>query len=192
MTRSLDVINPEAHCPLLASAYQEVLRKVTIGTFIREVVQDTILRSQWLLKKDVLIQMPSGVIRSDHSVRGSDVDEFNPRRFIKDETPKIDSGKRPNPAAFRAFEAGRHCFATIEVLTVVTMFIIRYNMALSTGSWSTLTINTERTKQSAIILEPDHGIEVEVSVRNEYKKGRWAFSLKNSGIIYALATEDLY
>lgn len=194
ITRSIDITNAKANCPLLASTYQEVLRHCTIGTSIRQVTQDTVLSGQWLLKKDALIQMPSGVIHRDPSVWGSDVDAFNPRRFIKDEKPKTANGKRPNPAAFRAFGGGttlcpgRH-FATTEILAVVTMFVMRYDLAPSGGEWSMPT--TERTKQAAIILEPDRDIEVEVSARKGFEHGRWAFGLRNSGMVFAIVTEDV-
>ena len=130
VTRSIDISNAKIHCPLLASTYQEVLRKCSIGTSIREVNQDTILNNQWLLKKDALIQMPTSVIHRDPSVWGTDVDEFNPRRFMKNEPQKTENGKKPNPAAFRAFGGGttlcpgRH-FATTETFAVVTMLVMR-------------------------------------------------------------------
>ena len=193
LTYSLDVTDAKAHCPLLASTYQEVLRKVAIGTSIREVMQDTTLNEQWSLMRNALIQMPSGVIHRDASVWGNDVDNFSPRRFMKDHPQKTPSGKRPNPAVFRAFGGGttlcpgRH-FATTEILAVVTMFIMRYEMVPVAGTWPVLT--TERTKQAAVILEPDHDVEVRILARKGYEDGRWAFSLKNAGIIFALATED--
>ena len=193
IVHSIDVTDAKEHCPLLASTYQEVLRLVSIGTSIREVMQDTTLNGQWLLKRNALIQMPSGVIHRDRAVWGSDVDDFNPRRFMKNEIPKTDNGKRPNPAAFRAFGGGttlcpgRH-FATTEILAVVTMFLVRYDIKPVGGMWPALT--TERTKQAAIILEPDQDVQVEVSARSGFEDGKWAFGLKNSGAIFALATED--
>ena len=195
VTRSIDVTNAKIHCPLLGSTYQEVLRKCSIGTAIREVNQDTVINNRWLLKKDALIQMPSSVIHRDPSVWGSDVDDFNPRRFMKNEPTKTESGKRPSATAFRAFGGGttlcpgRH-FATTEILAVVTMFVMRYDMTPTKGGgeWSMPT--TERTKQAAIILEPDHDVEVEVSARKGFEDGRWAFGLKDSGMIFAMVTED--
>ena len=192
-TLSIDITNAKANCPLLASTYQEVLRHCAIGTSIREVTQDTTINHQWLLKKNALIQMPSSVIHRDQSLWGSDVDDFNPRRFMKDEKPKTENGKRPNPAASRAFGGGttlcpgRH-FATTEILAVVTMFIMRYDLVPAGGRWIMPT--TERTKQAAIILEPDNDIQVKVSRRKGFETGRWAFGLENSGMIFAVAAED--
>ena len=196
VTRSIDVTNAKSHCPVLASTYQEVLRKVSIGTAIREVNQDTILNNKWLLKKDALIQMPASVIHRDPAVWGADVDDFNPRRFMKDEPAQTPNGKRPHAAAFRAFGGGttlcpgRH-FATTEILAVVTMFVMRYDLAPTKGGRGEWVLpTTERTGQAAIILEPDHDVEVEVSARERFEDGRWAFGLKDSGMIFAMVTED--
>ncbi len=149
--------------------------------------------SQWLLKKGAMVQMPSRIIHKDSSIWGKDVDEFNPRRFMKGETPRTENGRRPNPAAFRAFGGGttlcpgRH-FATMEVLAVVTMFIMRYDMAPTAGRWSLP--RTDNTNVAAVITEPDTDIEVEVSTRKGFEDGSWAFALKDSGKIFAVVAED--
>ena len=104
--RTLDVVSLKSDCPLLTSTFQEVLRFRSMGTSIRQVMEDTVLNETWLLKKDCMIQMPSRVIHKDASLWGTDVDEFNPRRFLKDEVQKTPNGKRPTAAAFRAFGGG--------------------------------------------------------------------------------------
>ena len=85
LVRSLDITTLKQNCPLLTSTFQEVLRYRSMGTSVREVMEDTVLDGKWLLKKNCMIQMPSRVIHKDNSIWGSDVDEFNPRRFMKDE-----------------------------------------------------------------------------------------------------------
>lgn len=79
---SLDITSVETDCPLLASTFQKVLRHRSMGTSIRQVVEDTVLDGEWFLKKDCLIEMPSRVLHKDPSVWGSDVDDINPRRFM--------------------------------------------------------------------------------------------------------------
>jgi len=180
-------------CPLLASTFQEVLRYSSIGTSVRHVMEDTVLDYQWLLKKGAMLQMLSRIIHKDPSIWGADVDEFHPRRFMKGETQKTEHGRRSNPAAFRVFGGGttlcpgRH-FATTEVLAVVTMFIMRYDMAPTAGEWSMP--KTDNTNVAAVIMEPDTDIEVEVSARKGFEDGRWAFGLKDSGKIFAIVAED--
>lgn len=105
--RTLNVTSLKSDCPLLTSVFQEVLRFRSMGTSIRQVMEDTILNGQWLLKKDCMIQMPSRVVHKDALLWGLDVDEFNPRRFLKDEVQKTPNGKRPTAVAFRAFGGGK-------------------------------------------------------------------------------------
>ncbi len=75
---SLDITSVKTYCSLLTSTFQEVLRHRSMGTSIRQVMQDTMLNGEWLLKKDC-------IIHKDPSVWGTGVDNFNPRRFMKDE-----------------------------------------------------------------------------------------------------------
>lgn len=191
---SLDITSVKTNCPLLTSMFQEVLRHRSMGTSIRQVMQDTLLKDQWLLKKGCMVQMPSRVIHKDASIWGTDVDEFNPRRFMKGEITKPGSGKRPNPAAFRAFGGGttlcpgRH-FATTEILAVVTMFVMRFNMVPTAGEW--FFPKTEKTNVAAVVMEPDSDVEVEVSTREGFEGDRWTFSLRNSEMIFAVVAEDI-
>ena len=193
LVRSLDITTLKQNCPLLTSTFQEVLRYRSMGTSVRQVMEDTFLDGNWLLKKDCMIQMPSRVIHKDNSIWGSDVDEFNPRRFMKDEPWKTDSGRRPNAAAFRAFGGGttlcpgRH-FATNEILAVVAMFIMRYDIAPTAGQWSMPT--TKNTNVAAVVMEPDADVEVKLSARKGFEEGQWAFDLKASGMVFAVVAED--
>lgn len=192
-TWSLDISNVKTDCPLLASTYQEVLRHRSMGTSVRQVMEDTVLDGKWLLKKDCMIQMPSRVIHKDPSLWGNDVDDFVPRRFVKDETQKTSTGKRPPATAFRAFGGGstlcpgRH-FATNEILAVVTMFVMRYEMAPVSGSWEYP--STDNTNVAAVVMEPDSDVEVRIEPREGYEDGHWEFSLKDSDKIFAIVAED--
>lgn len=191
--RSLDITSLKTSCPLLTSTFQEVLRYRSMGTSVRQVMEDTVLDGKWLLKKDCMIQMPSRVIHKDNSIWGSDVDEFKPRRFMKDEPQKTQRGRRPNATAFGAFGGGttqclgRH-FATSEILAVVTMFIMRYDMKPTAGEWSLPT--TQNTNVATVVMEPDTDVEVELSTRDGFEEGQWAFDLKDSGMVFAVVAED--
>ena len=197
LLRSVDLKSLKQHCPLLISTFQETLRYCAIGTSVRQVMEDTVLDGQWLLKKDSIVQMPSRIIHKDGSIWGADVDDFNPRRFLKDSpAPKTDSGgvkKRPSPAAFRAFGGGttlcpgRH-FATNEVLAVTAMFALRYDMVPVAGTWSMP--STNNSSMAGFLMEPDTDIEVIVSPRKGFEKGRFACGLSDSDIVLAVAAED--
>lgn len=82
---------------------------------------------------------------------------------------------------------GRH-FASNEILAVVTMFVLRYDMAPKDGQWSLP--ETKKTNVASVVMEPDTDIEVELSLRKGYEDGRWAFGLKDSEKIFAVAAED--
>lgn len=191
---SLDITSVKNNCPLLTSTFQEVLRHRSMGTSIRQVMEDTVLKDQWLLKKGCMIQMPSRVIHKDASIWGSDVDEFNPRRFMKGAVQKTGNGKCPNRAAFRAFGGGttlcpgRH-FATTEILAMVTMFVMRYDMVPTAGEWTLP--KTDNTNVAAVVMEPDSDVEVEVSAREGFEGGQWTFGLKDSEMIFAVVAEDI-
>lgn len=197
MVRHLDITLLKTSCHLLTSTFQEVLRYRTIGTSVRQVMQDTVLNDQWLLKKDCMVQMPSRIIHKDSSIWGADVDEFNPRRFLKDgERKTADKDKRPpNAAAFRAFGGGttlcpgRH-FATNEILAVVAMFVLRFDMipAPAAGGW--VVPKTEKTNLAAVVMEPDTDVEVEVSLRKGFEDGRWVYGIQDSKAVFAIVAED--
>ena len=192
-TKIIDITRLKSTCPLLTSTFQEVLRYRSMGTSVRQVMEDTVLDGKWLLKKDSMVQMPSRVIHSDSSLWGSDVDEFNPRRFMRDEAPKTATGKPPPAVAFRAFGGGstlcpgRH-FATNEVLAVVTMFVMRYDMSPVTGKWTLPT--TEKTNVASVVMEPDTDIDVIISRRKGFENDRWSFGLKTSDDVFAVVAED--
>ena len=81
-TRHIDITSLKSACPLLTSTFQEVLRYRSMGTSVRQVMEDTILEGQWLLKKDSMVQMPSRVIHCDTSLWGSDANEVGAVRVL--------------------------------------------------------------------------------------------------------------
>ena len=193
--RSLDIKSLKERCPLLTSTFQETLRYGSIGTSVREVMEDTILDGQWLLKKGAMVQMPSRIIHKDPSLWGPDVEEFNPRRFMKDsEAHRSGARKRPSPACFRAFGGGttlcpgRH-FATNEILALTAMFVLRFEMAPSAGgAWAMPTM--DNSNMAVIIVQPDKDFEVEVSRRKGFETGRFTCGLKGEDAILAVTVED--
>lgn len=185
--KTIDITTLKEACPLLLSSYQEVLRYSSMGTSVREVMEDTYLDG-WLLKKGAMLQMPSRIIHQDSSLWGTDVAEFNPRRFLPEEKQN-----RPRDACFRAFGGGktlcpgRH-FATNEVLAVVAVFIARLDMKPVGGVWKSPT--TANTNVAAVLMEPDYDIEVEIRTRQGFEGFKWAIKLDKSEKVFAMVTED--
>jgi cytochrome P450 len=188
-TKTVDITTLKSACPLLLSAYQEALRHRSMGTSVREVMEDTYL-DQWLLKKGAMLQIPSRVIHQDTSLWGPDAAEYNPRRFLPENRQN-----RPKDVCFRAFGGGktlcpgRH-FATNEVLAVVAVFLARLDMKpVGTAGWKTP--SCDNTNVAAVVMEPDVDVEVEVSVRKGMEGVKWQVRLDGKGDkVFAMVTED--
>lgn len=185
-TKTIDITTLKEACPLFLSSYQEVLRHKSMGTSVREVMEDTQL-DQWLLKKGSLLQMPSRIIHQDSSLWG-DI-SFQPRRFLSEEKKN-----RPSDICFRAFGGGktlcpgRH-FATNEILAVVAVFIARFDMKpVGGGDWKQPT--TLNTNVAAVVMEPDDDVRVEVKVRPGFEGVKWNIELDRSEKVFAMVTED--
>ena len=195
--RSVDIKTLKQHCPLLISTFQETMRVSAMGTSVRKVMEDTVLDGQWLLKKGSMVQMPNRIIHKDSSIWGTNVEEYNPRRFMKDAASQKYAGgsqKRPPAAAFRAFGGGttlcpgRH-FATNEVLATAALFALRYDMAPIKGEWSMPTVNN--SSMAGFLTEPDSDVEVRISFRKGFENGRFACGLEESDEVLALIAEDI-
>ena len=195
LLHSIDITSIKSSCPILTSTIQEVFRHRSVGTAIREVVEDTVLDGQYVLKKGCTVLMPSGVLHSDPASWGPDAAHFNHKRFLKGGSG---GSKLPSPVAFRAFGGGstlcpgRH-FATTELMALATMLIARFDVAPVGGKgWPDPDVRN--VKLWSQIVEPDNDFEVEVTERRQEPEGRkhkWAFGLTNSEVLLALAAEDL-
>lgn len=185
-TKTIDITTLKEACPLFLSAYQEVLRYRSMGTSVREVMEDTQL-DQWLLKKGALLQMPSLIIHQDSNLWG-DADAFRPRRFLPEEKKN-----RPSDNCFRAFGGGktlcpgRH-FATNEILAVVAVFIARLDMEPVDGDWKQPT--TLNSNVASVVMTPDDDIRVEIKTRPGFEGVKWVLKLDQSDKIFAMVTED--
>lgn len=200
LLRNLDVTKMKTKCPILLSTFQEVLRHKALGTSVRQVMQDTLLDNKYLLKKDSTILMPNIVVHNDPSVWGSDVHVFRHKRFLREKTAtnnNDDSGKRKanaNLAAFRGFGSGstlcpgRH-FATTEILAVVVMFCMRYEIEPVGGQWKAPT-TMGSTSAAAGVMEPDIDVEVDIRLRKGFEDGDWAFGLTDSDTVMAVSQDD--
>ena len=189
--RTIDITSVKQNCPILTSAFQEVLRQRTLGAQVRQVMQDTMLDGRYLLKKDVTLIMPSLVMHTDPAIWGPDVSEFNHKRFVKDN--RIQSSQKLNPKSLRAFGGGttlcpgRH-FATTEILATVVMFILRYDLIPLHNRWTPP--KTEKTNIAAVVMEPDTDITVRVLSREFSTNCMWDFKLPDSNMVFGVAAED--
>lgn len=187
-TRILQMASIKSKCPILTSAFQEVLRHHSVSVGVRQVMEDTVLNNRYFLRKGSTVFMPNIVTHQDPSIWGPDVSTFDHKRFVK--------GKGVITAsAFRAFGGGstlcpgRH-FATTEILALAAMTLMRYEISPVAGINAWQAPSTGKTNIAAAVNEPDYDIEVEVQARKGFESGQWLFGLGDSDMVFAVAAED--
>jgi hypothetical protein len=80
----------------------------------------------------------------------------------------------------------RH-FANNEILTVVAVFVARFNMEPGEGSWRLPT--TANTNVAAVVMQPDDDIQIEIKARQGFEDVKWVRGL-GAEEIFAVVTED--
>lgn len=126
-------------------------------------------------------------MHSDPEIWGSDVDEFDPLRFvttpfgtIKSPSP-AEPAKKVHAAAFRAFGGGRsYCpgrhFAQTEVTGFAAMIALGWDLLPADGTELKMLAKVE-TMIPAGISKPDGDIKVHLQRRKGLEEVRWSFEL---------------
>ena len=201
---TIDADAIKTSCPLLLSAFREVLRYHGTGASARLVLEDRLLDGKYLLKKGNTVLIPVGVQHTDPGAWGPDVHLFNHRRFVKDARAKTKDAREraqhlgAHPAggvAFRGFGGGtvlcpgRH-FASTEILVFAALMILRFDMRPVGGAWPTEP-TVRNSTMAGTIPSPDTDVEVEVELRGS-AAGLWRVGL-SGGLERAmeLAAEDM-
>lgn len=152
-------------CPTLSAVFRESLRIGSENFSVRLIKEDTMLAEKYFLKKGAIVQISGGVIHSDKSIWGDDVDEFNPSRFLG---AKTRSGGF-HPAAFRGFGGGktlcpgRH-FAINEILLLAAMIVLAFDMESPDGGPVSVPFKNDRV-MPVHILEPSLGDRPQVVIK---------------------------
>ncbi|CAJ2505407.1 Uu.00g128010.m01.CDS01 [Anthostomella pinea] len=125
--------------------------------------------------------VPGGTPPPLHGHNRPNIEDFEPRRFLPEEKQN-----RPRDVCFRAFGGGktlcpgRH-FATNEVLAVVAVFIVRFDMkSVEGGGRMPTTVNTNVT---SVVMEPDDDVQVEIKTRAGFEDVEWAINLDELEIL---------
>ncbi|KAF6218762.1 hypothetical protein HO133_005305 [Letharia lupina] len=183
----IDITVLETQCPLLLSAYRELLRHRTQSSSSRSVIRDTILASQYLLKKDSVLLVPGALIHAD-PIWGPDRTEYNPRRFLKPPPPPSSpsaaapqssgAAKVVHPGAYRAWGGGQtlcpgRFFATTEITGAVAMVLMRFEMEAAGGKWVFPKVEGNRVASS--IHPPSTDVRVRIRERVGYEGDGWGF-----------------
>lgn len=198
--RTLDVAKVKEKCPLFVSTFQEVLRLRSHGSTIRLVLRDTLLQERYLLKKDGVVMIPAASLHSDPAVWGPTAGDFNPYRFIKKPSELQPNSRAPTDAtapnnnlarsqnrvpngAFRVFGGGtslcpgRH-LASTELLAIVAMLVMRYEMDPADGEIWKLPESSTRNMATAIPF-PVRDVTVDVKPRKGWE---WRLLLEASDL----------
>ncbi|KAF7510550.1 hypothetical protein GJ744_006396 [Endocarpon pusillum] len=184
---TVDLADIKDQCPLLLSTFQETLRLRSNGAPTRLVYKDIVLNDQYLLKAGRVLQMPSECINRESSTWGATSSEFNPSRFMANGEQKPTN----RATGFMSFGAspnicpGRH-FATGEIVAMVAMLLLRYDITPINGHWIRPKLNPRAI--AASVTPPIEEFRVTVWPRKEFKGTNWAFSVTEGKGRYPLVT----
>ena len=167
ISKNPNLLSMPEKCPLFYSTWQEILRVHALGAGSRYILEDVMLDDHYLLRKGMVVQMPMAVMHSDAAAWGEDVKDFQPRRFLKQNTTGKGEFKQ-NLTAYRPFGGGaslcpgRH-FVTLEIMGMVACMLAKFDLVPVNGQWS-----IPRQKQESLatnVFPPEKDIRVKVAVR---------------------------
>lgn len=182
-TFTVEITKLKQNCPLLLSVYHEILRTHSVLPTTREVLEDTLLNDQILVKKSGNIQMATRLVHYDTGIWGPDAEEMDLRRFLRKNQPKMNSFK------FRTFGGaphicpGRH-FATTEIICTAALMVMRYDMVPVAGVWK---LPKQDESVFAAIPPPVNDVAVMIEERPGWQ-GEWAFRMGDPNLRFALAS----
>lgn len=166
--RTIDLVRAQSSCPILQSTVQELFRFRGVGTgMARSVLEDQVLREQYLLKKGSLVFAPNSVQHFKASLWGTDCDRFNHRRFLR---PGGGATVTKSTSALRIFGGGttycpgRH-FASGQLLVFAAIVALQADIQPVKGrGWGD--VKADKSLGLGIAMGfsmPDDDLEVEIS-----------------------------
>ncbi|TLD35620.1 cytochrome P450 [Venturia nashicola] len=186
MDRFISISKLKKRCPSLSSAFRECLRYYAFFTNVRMITEDTVIDGN-LLKKGHVTQICLSALHSDPEIWGSDVDDFDPLRFvttpfgtIKSLTPNEPS-KNVHAAAFRGFGGGRGLcpgrhLARAETTGFAALIVLGWDLQSDDGT----ELKMPRIKEVKIpssVAKPDRDLKVSLRRRKGLESVQWCFEL---------------
>ena len=175
---TLNVLAMREKSQLLHSTFQELLRVHAMGAGSRYVREDVLLHDQYLLKKGMVVQMPMAIMHSDPRIWGANVDDFQPKRFLKQAEVMKDS--KSQSVAYRPFGGGsslcpgRH-FVTLEVMALTALMVLRFDVMPLKGSWH---IPAQKQESLATnVFPPEKDIRAKIKIREGFEDVNWHFAM---------------
>lgn len=133
-----------------------------------------------MLKAGNFIQLPSGVTHNSRSIWGSNVETFDPYRFLPSTIAKLGKEQKKQGAqGYFPFGGGKHLcpgkhFATTEVLSLVAAIIIGFDIEGSSVP--------ERAFQEfgMAVRKPKNDVDANITRREGWENViRWRFDVGN-------------
>ncbi|RYP42588.1 hypothetical protein DL767_000112 [Monosporascus sp. MG133] len=190
VVRIVDQSDIRNKCDLLFATFQEVLRLRYNAINTRMVHEDTLLDERVLLKKGSMVVIPARCTNREKAVWGPTGNSFDPYRFLTHgRNGTLRSSHNTMRAAFQSFGTapsicpGRH-FATGEILAVVAMVILRFDMEPLLGKWIAPKANAKMLASS--MQTPTGQFMVNLRARNEFEHDEWEFRMAESGARFPL------
>jgi hypothetical protein len=183
--RTIHVDMLKSVAPVLTSCFRETLRMVANLTSVRWILEDTMIADKYLLKKDSIVQVASGVIHMDEKIWGEDAGEFNARRFMSasemEKTATVPLPKNVPSAAFRAFGGGsvicpgRH-FAQSEIVGFAAAVVMGFDFEGPGGGVIELPKRNNEVIPLAV-MKPRDECKVVITRRKGLENMRWELEL---------------
>ena len=149
-------------CPRLMALYNEILRLTTASASVRTVESDTPVRDV-ILRKGGKVLLPFRQLHFNEKVFGSDVNRFDPARFLKDQKLQKNSSFRPFGGG-TTYCPGRY-LAQREVLVFIALSMFRFE-SLNLAAEGQQAFPVLDTKKPCLgIMTPVAGQDVEVVIR---------------------------
>ncbi|KAI0836662.1 putative cytochrome P450 [Hypoxylon sp. FL0890] len=181
MVRMIDLSAIRNKCGLLLGTFQEVLRMRSNAIVTRMVHEDTLLNERILFEKGSMVVIPARCVNREKSVWGETGGDFDPYRFLSQ--GKNGTSRTSHNAARAAFQSfgtapnlcpGRH-FATGEILAIVAMVVLRFDMEPVLGEWIPPQANVKTLASS--MQTPTGRFMVTAKKRKEFHYDRWGFRI---------------
>lgn len=172
------------NCPVLLSILHEVLRTRTSFSASRFVTADTCITDgtrSYLLKAGSVLQVPADIIHADTDHWGPDARITDHLRFVNP------SKKKQHPLAFRSFGGAPYIcpgrqFATTEIMAIIAMFTLRYEIAPVCGPWQ---FPKQKLSMFGSVPPPAEDVAVRFQQRKGWE-GEWDFQRGETGLAWAL------
>ncbi|KAF5634209.1 cytochrome P450 monooxygenase 8B1 [Fusarium sp. NRRL 52700] len=181
---TFNIVDFEERMPLLVSCYRETLRLANQAVSMRRILQDTSVTTPegttYILKKDTDLQLPAGVAHYEDTVWGTDVNVFNPERFLAS-TKGSAEDERKRKAAYIPFGGGRHLcpgrnLAFAEIIGFASALLLGFEIeAVGMGFGDVKMLGP---KLAGGTVRPERygaGLGAEIAMRRGWEDVEWRF-----------------